>query len=588
MSLYSAVRNNPWKAVFTSALLLAAAFPPMPFPWLIWVAWVPLLVLLDTLPDTGADDVVWLRFRKPFVLLGRVLTFAFLRHPETWKWIEARPVSRTRRGFRYYFFTFLIWNFLTCYWLMLTALRVPTDEAFTSFLAGFVASILNPLFMSAPMLVWLKFHKRLPFVLSALLFIALWMSFEYVHLHWDLSWAWLTLGNSMSAAPDFIQFAEFTGAAGISFWILVINVLLWGAIKGEGVLRWALPVIALGIGILPLGLNLWILNPERDVFQPESYLNVRIVQPNIDPYVKFDSEDLDRQLHTFYRLAGAPGADSIQLVVFPETAIPEAVWTHEMSYNESMKGFWTLVALHPQMSVLTGFTELRYFEKPPYPVTARTTDGGKYDYCNSAVILGSARMRTYQKSLLVPMVERVPFLNYLSGLKDYNIDIGGGFGSYGVPDSVFNLHTRQDMPVGVMICYESAFPDHARTYTLKGARLLAVITNDGWWGQSSGYVQHAGLSVIRAIENRRAVVRSANTGISMFVDEKGNRSQETAWWQESIIDAKVPILNARTFYVQHGEYLSKIMLWVSLALSCFALFNSRGRAISESQSNSDL
>ena len=580
--MYSLVRNNPWKAVLTSALLLAAAYPPMPFPFLIWIAWVPLLLLLDTLPDTGPDDPIWLRIRRPFILVARILSFAFLRHKDSWTTIENHEVSRTRKGFRYYFVTFLIWNLLTCYWLMLTALKVPTDEAFTSFLAGFVASVLNPLFMSAPLLVWLKFHKRLPAFLSAILFIALWLSFEYLHLHWDLSWGWLSLGNSMSAAPQFIQFAEFTGSAGISLWILSINVLIWGAIKSKGMMRWALPVLALGIGIMPLGLNHWILNPDRDVFQAESYVNVRIVQPNIDPYVKFDSDDLDRQLNTFYRLAGAPGADSIQLVVFPETAIPEAVWTHEMSYNESMKGFWTLAAQYPQMSILTGFTELRYFEQPPYPVTARPTNGGWYDYCNSAVMLGSTRMRTYQKSLLVPMVERVPFLDYLSGLQDYNIDIGGGFGSYGVPDSVFNLYTRQDLPVGVMICYESAFPDHARTYTRKGARLLAVITNDGWWGQSSGYVQHAGLSVIRAIENRRAVVRSANTGISVFIDEKGNRSQDTPWWQETFIDAKVPVFNARTFYVQHGEYLSKAMLWLSLILCVSALFYTPKSRISES------
>jgi len=561
-------QDQPFAAIGASALLLSAAFPPVPLPWLIWIAWVPILLLLHHLPEKAPENLWLFKIKKPFIYIWRVLTLAFFWNKSSWKHIQRKEISRTRQTVYYLYITFFIWNISTCYWLMLTALSVPTGEAVSSFLAGFFASAANPVLMSIPVLLWLRFHHRLPLILSGMLFISLWIIFEYLHYHWDLSWAWITLGNSMSGAPDFIQFAEFTGIEGISLWILIINFLVFSSLVKA---RFFPALSALGLGFLPLLLNLWILNPEREVFQPEASLNVRIVQPNIDPYVKFDADDLERQLNTFYQLAGAPGADTIDLVVFPETAIPEAVWSHEISSNESMKGFWTLTGRYPAMSILTGFTELRYFKHPPYPVTARPLDEGYYDYCNSAVILGSSRMRTYQKSWLVPMVERVPFLDYLSFLKDYNIDIGGGFGSYGRSDSAFNLYTRSGVPVGVMICYESAFPDHVREYTRKGARVLSVITNDGWWKKSSGYIQHAGLSVIRAIENRREIVRSANTGISMFVDVRGRKFQETNWWEEAYIDQKVNEYTSLTFYVKHGEYISFIMMFLAAGVLFFGI-----------------
>lgn len=560
----------------STALMLAASYPPVPWPWLIWIAWIPLLIVLDSMPDEAEEDGFIYRCQLPCIYFFRIITLQFLYRKNSFALPERKRISKTRQAFRYLYTGFFVWNILTCYWLMLTALSVPTGEAFSSFLAGFFASAANPVLMSIPVLLWLKMHHRLNPVLSVLAFVSAWISFEYLHYHWDLSWSWITLGNAMSSAPLFIQFAEFTGIEGISMWILLINLFLFQAIRqGNFNLKiyWTLSCTLLAF--LPLLLNIWILNPNRAVFQPESTLNVRIVQPNIDPYLKFDTDQLDAQLNIFYTLTDAPGADSIDLVVFPETAIPEPVWTHELSTAEPMKGFWTLLAKYPRMSILTGFTELKFYDRPPYPNSARPIDDGYFDYCNSAVILGSARMRTYQKSWLVPMVERIPFLDHLSVLKDYNIDIGGGLGSYGRSDSAFNLFTRTGVPVGPMICYESAFPDHVRGYTQRGARLLAVITNDAWWKQSSGYIQHAGLSVIRSIENRRDIVRSANTGISLFTDVYGNRYQDTDWWKETWIDRKVHLYTAQTFYVEYGEWLSKGALLMLAMMGVLAWVRSR-------------
>lgn len=573
--------KNNWLRVLLSGLLLAAAFPPSPFPWISWLAWVPLLQVLFTLPQHSREDSISYWIRIPFVFIWRTLSFQFLYRKSFRLLPERREISRTKQAFRYLFVCFFIWNVLTCYWLMLTALSVPTDEAMASFFAGFIASIINPFMMSIPLLIWVKFQGHFKKYLAAVYFIFAWISFEFVHFHWDLSWSWLTLGNAFTSAPNFIQFAEFTGVLGISAWILIINIIIYYAWTKRQRLSSSFGLIAtaLFIGFLPLALNFWIVSPERSIFQASGSLNARIVQPNIDPYEKFDTDGLDKQLNTFFRLTNSPGADTIDLVVFPETAIPEPIWTSELSMAEALKGFWTLIAKYPRMGILTGMTELRYFEKEPLPETARPKDNGYYDYCNSAVILGSARMKTYQKAKLVPMVERVPFLDYLSFLKDYNIDIGGGLGSYGKSDSAFTLFTRQDVPVGVMICYESAFPDHAADYTRGGAQVLSVITNDGWWKQSSGYIQHAGLSVLRAIENRREIIRSANTGTSLFIDVYGNRYQDTPWWQETTIDRKVNLYTEKSFFVKHGAFIGRIALFLFLILTAYSLYLGYSRKV---------
>jgi apolipoprotein N-acyltransferase len=567
------MKNNYLKLLI-SGLLLVLAFPPFPFPFLIWIAGVPLLEVLFSIPTESSSSKEPNRWN----LFLRKISLQPL-WKKGWKTNLVKGIKPYKMAFRYSYFTFFIWNLGACYWLALTAWHVPTDEAFSSFLAGLVAVLLNPLFMSIPILIWAMLLPRLPIWLKGICLIVFWIGFEFLHYNWDLSWSWLTLGNSFTNFPEFLQYAEFTGVLGVSLWILVLNAFaysVWVGIKSRRVK--GLSIIAfLLIACLPLGLNYWILDANREVFQSSTSMNVRVIQPNIDPYVKFDHDGLEAQLTGFYQLADAPGADTIDLVVLPETAIPEAVWTHEISTSELFKGFWTLVAKYPQLSILTGFTELRQFDSPDVSSASRPFDNGYYDYCNSAVIIGSSQFRTHQKGWLVPMVERIPFLDQLRFLKDYNIDIGGGLGSYGKSDSAKALFTRKGVPVGVLICYESAFGNYAREYPLLGASLLTVITNDGWWGRSSGYIQHAGLSVLRAIENRRCVARSANTGISLFVDEKGNRYKEVDWGMAKAIDKKLPLFTHITFYTQYGDYIGKIAVMIGLLFWVLGILKRRNK-----------
>ena len=147
----------------------------------------------------------------------------------------------------------------------------------------------------------------------------------------------------------------------------------------------------------------------------------------------------------------------------------------------------------------------------------------------------------YHKSKLVPGVERLPFSSVLKYVEKYAIDLGGTTGSLGIDEepSVFTLNTM--VKPAPIICYESIFGEYVTQYVKRGATLLCIVTNDGWWGNTPGYKQHLSYASLRAIETRRFVARSANTGISGFVDDLGNITQQSKWWVPAALKQKVAL-----------------------------------------------
>jgi apolipoprotein N-acyltransferase len=205
-------------------------------------------------------------------------------------------------------------------------------------------------------------------------------------------------------------------------------------------------------------------------------------------------------------------------------------------------------------------------QEPQRPLRYNPERDEFFEVYNAATLL-SARLDTahvYRKARLVPFSERPPFMETLEALKEYNLDLGGGFGAFGLPDSVTLLRTAQGVPVGPVICYESIFPDHVATLTRQGAQVLCILTNDGWWKQSSGYLQHAAFARLRAIETRRWVARSANTGRSVFISPWGTVQASLEWNQQGTLDARLPLLTAQTLYVQWGDWVG----WGCVLLMC--------------------
>jgi len=542
LRLFSLARNHPYKMAMLSGLLLATSFPPSPLSFLAYVGFIPLLLVVD------AYHIRWLR---------------------------------------YTYTAFLIWNLGGCYWLMLTAMGAHnTSEAIQSLVAGLLANIANPFLMAIPVWIYVRLRTRgLPWGIAPIwAFVPLWVTFEWLHFNWDLTWSWLTLGQSQTLYPFWIQYAEFTGVFGISAVLLLGNVagyrMLYHLREGKRILP-EIGLLAVLVIFAALS-GVLLLRPGREVFKPSGTLRVRVVQPNIDPYSKFEDLTRNEQITRFVELASAPGIDTIDLVILPETALPRAIFGECLATNGLIQPLWKVVRAD-SISLMTGFSELRYFAKDArhLPASVRPYDAeynpsfdacrdfpsGWFDACNAAAMLRyDAAPQTAEKAKLVPLVERVPFLESLTFLKDFNIDLGGNFGNYGLPDSLHALQTHTGARVGSLVCYESQFGGHVRQLVKKRADVLAIITNDGWWGRSSGHIQHAHFTTLRAIETRREVARSANTGISLFADAKGYLHQQTPWWQPAFADRAMHLHTAQTFYVRYGDIVGWLAGFFAIGL----------------------
>jgi len=272
-----------------------------------------------------------------------------------------------------------------------------------------------------------------------------------------------------------------------------------------------------------------------------------------------------------------PGLDTIDLAVLPESVLPVRVPEAYFAQHAATEPFQRMVQEHPKLNILVGYNQRRDYppilpgQEPPTP-SARCYDQLCLDVWNAASIIGrELPFAAHQKGRLVPFAERIPYLETVGILKDYNLDLGGGFGNYAFPDSLHTLRTSGGVEVGVAICYESIFPGYLTEMLRPGGEVLAVITNDGWYRNTSGYQQHAAFARLRAIENRRWVVRSANTGISSVITATGREVMHLGWQEQGILDAEVPRLTELTFYTRYGDWLGRLATLVAFSVGAWLL-----------------
>ncbi|MBE0653559.1 MAG: apolipoprotein N-acyltransferase, partial [Bacteroidales bacterium] len=197
-----------------------------------------------------------------------------------------------------------------------------------------------------------------------------------------------------------------------------------------------------------------------------------------------------------------------------------------------------------------------------------------YDSFNSALQIDtSGNIPVYHKSELVVGVEKMPYTKYLGFLQKLMLRLGGTFRSHGTQENRETFTSPQDsLKVGAVICYESIFGEFVTEYiTEAGANFIFVITNDGWWGNTPGYVQHNSFSALRAIENRRSIARSANTGISSFFNQKGEMLQNLGWWERSAIKETLNANDELTFYSKHGDFTGRMAVFAGIILLLYTL-----------------
>ena len=453
------------------------------------------------------------------------------------------------------FSAFFLFNVITTYWV------------YHATLFGAVAAFfVNATLMA--MVFWLfhKVRKVMPDRLAYFSFIIFWISMEYLHLNWDLSWPWLTIGNVFANYSLVVQWYEFTGFLGGSFWVILINLLLFRIYQKEN--KKEAIVLPILIIFFPFCISLYMYFNYED--EAQKSINVLIVQPNVDPYIDKFSKSYQNQLRDLINLAKTKLDQETDLLLAPETALLEDIWESKLADSYSVMALRELQKEFPNLNYIAGATTYRVFpDLNERTSTARQIRNTQifYDAYNSAVFIpDSGEVQVYHKKKLVPGAERMPFPYILDPFAKFAVNLGGISGSLG-SQNYCNSFLVDSTLLSPLICYESVYGE----MKLGKTNVLAIITNDGWWKNTAGYKQHFQYASLRAIEQRKSIVRSANTGISGVINARGDVLQQSKWDEAVCLTAKVDLNNTVTFYSQFGDYIGRISLFIA-AIFVFVSF----------------
>ncbi|MDP4260886.1 MAG: apolipoprotein N-acyltransferase [Bacteroidota bacterium] len=528
----------------SSGLLLWAAWPVSPLTFFIFFAWIPLL------------------------------------------WLESTIKSR-KKFFGLTYITMLTWNVMATWWIW----NASEPGAIAAFLA-------NSLLMCFPWLGFKIVKKWLGEKMGYASLIAFWMCFEFIHLQdWGLSWPWLTLGNVFATHPDWIQWYSYTGTSGGTLWVMLVNIFLFLHLKNnykrQTAKTYTYLVTAILLLMFPVMLSR-ISYTHKDAPGPGS--NIVVVQPNIDPYEKVSEEtgSFGAQLSKLIHLSEQATDDNTVLVVWPETALytSNGIEEDKMKENFFLNPLWGFLQRHPRINLFTGVESYKVYDSK---ITSTAKSGGPgfyYDSFNGSALLDSSgTLAFYHKSMLVPGVETLPW--FLKFIDTWFEKFGGTTAGYAKQKERTVLTTKGGYKIAPAICYESIYGEFMSQYIRNGANLICIITNDGWWKNTPGYKQHMSYARLRAIETGKWVARSANTGISCFIDPYGNVFDPQPWDTAAAIKMSVPASTEKTFFVTYGDILSRIITVLSLLPIAWTLtlwvmkkfFNNKKRILPVAKNN---
>ena len=493
---------SKWKLSVLSGILIGLSYPPSPLGILAWFGLVPLIhILLNT-------SIV-----------------------NSMKWS---------------FITGIIVNVITVYWFGLNSGAGLVPAIISMIAAILYLSIFWMLlgFLSS----W--HHKMTGYGLSLL--PLLWVSIEYLRSFGPLSFPWINLALTQTFSLPLIQIADVTGSMGISFWIVVLNVIIYIAINSKSVEKNILSIGALLLLVIFL-LGFFRISSIQNRYT-ENEVRVAIVQPNIDPNLKWEQNFRDRIFNTMDSLHNVAIKLDPDFILWPEAALPTYLrinYSNRRSILQKVK--------KSNIPLLTG---------TPDRIKGRDN---QIDYYNAAMFIkpdGSTKM--YYKMHLVPFAESIPLSNYFSVLKKLN------FGQANFTSgSEYTIFKVKNIPFANLICYESSIPKLARKFVNLGAKFITIETNDSWCGHSSGVYQHFEIAKLRAVENRIPIARSANTGISALILPTGKVNKKIPFDEQEIFIANMPIRNISSFYTKYGDWFALICTLISVITILFIWFQKR-------------
>lgn len=523
-----------------SAFLLWLAWPPVPYSSpLLFVGFVPLLVAIENI------------IRGTYTRKGRKIF-----------WIS--------------FFTGFLWNTASIYWVY---------NSMNAYLSGYVALLISlipfglaPLLMAAVFRLYYQMRKKTNLIFSFVGLLSFWVGYEFLHQWWDLAFPWMTLGNGFANFHQLVQWYSYTGVFGGTMWVWTINLLLFVLIwqKKEKINVYSntgIGLTALSLLVIPISVSLLLYSNYEEHKNPSQIV---VVQPNIDPYVKFGSMPPEAQLESLIQLSEKVAKPNTEFFIWPETAISaeRGIDENEFRSYPAYERILQFLENYKNGNVLSGIESYQLYSDPKTPTAREVSAGVFWDPFNAAVLVDrSSKLQFYHKSKLVPGVEQLPFGRALSFMKPLFAHFGGSTGGYGSQPEPSVFYAQSGIGAAPVICYESIWGNYVAEYIKQGAQFIAVVTNDGWWGDTSGKDQHLQYAKLRAIENRRWVARSANTGISAFINQRGDIVQQTAWWEPTAITQEINLNEDLTFYTRYGD----IILYLSLLGGVVSVYLMVGR-----------
>lgn len=457
--------------------------------------------------------------------------------------------------------TFLLWNAATIWWVWIAAPIGPIT-------AGIVGTFYN-------LCGFMMYHyasKRAHRALAYTLLVSIWIATEWAYNSADvMTFPWLLLGHGFSNDIWAVQWYEYTGIFGGTLWVLCSNVAIFELLRKRSVQRIVGVSLILFMPII-ISLSLYFS------YTPSGkQVEMSVVQPNIPCY---DDERLAAGIvdpsAMVYDLMDEVPATS-QFVLLPESALAyfPAIGSVNEEATERYAPMLKRLHAHPEssMKLIVGASTVRYYDDIEATETARhDEDFGYYDMYNAAFLVDSEGdvEQIYHKQKLVIGVEATPFRSLL---KNFKVDLGGVSGQLGWGEQHI-VFEGGDTKIGPAICYEGLYGDHYAGFVREGAEAMAVISNDGWWGDTPGHRRLFDFCRLRAIETRRSVARSANTGISGFISPRGDVVGERLEWDErGVITEEVELRDDVTFYVMSGDLVARIATYIAaLAVLYFVAY----------------
>ena len=479
-----------------------------------------------------------------------------------------------KRFFWWYFAAFLAFNLATTWWVCKATVG-----------GGLFASFYSALFMSAIFAVFRVARKRFSGIVPYIFLAASWIAWERFNLtHAQLSWPWLILGNAFGRSVSLVQWYEITGALGGSLWVWLSNIAVFSLLVSLSDGRWwrwnSKARVAAIVSTVLVTLGPAIASEIRFATYEErsdsGTLDVVLAQSNFDPWHKLhytpQSEQNAQVIGLFEKhLHSRENSDSLLLMLIPESFSSD-IWLNDPEAAPTWRSFSALVASQANANLIFGASTHEAFRRAsaPSPLARQMKDGTWYQSYNTAFITDGAAYSDHRnKCKLVVGAESTPYPKIFAPIDDM---LGGLMGRC-VPDRqarCFEIRGRGEddrrLRTGVAICYESIYPELCKQYVDDGAQMLSVITNDGWWGDTPGYRQHFSYSRLRAIELRRDVARCANTGISGFINQRGDVVSQSGWWVPDVLESKVNLSSEKTFFATYGDIVGRVCTFVCLML----------------------